>query len=124
MKIRACCLKEKDLFEKLGHLYCVTEIDERYIHYAYAEDRGYMVKVSNVGKMGKNSQEWILLKGVRNHPKQQGTRVIQLSENNIQINEYPSVSDAARAVEISRTLIYRALNGSLETAGGYRWRRA
>lgn len=124
MKIRACCLKEKDLFEKQGYTYIVTKVTEDKIFYAsVTETNDKRYRANNHSYMGRKSQEFVIHKGGLVSGKSK-VRVVQVSPDGNDLATFSSVDAAAEFVGVAKSRIYCVINGHRVYAGGYRWRRA
>lgn len=85
-------------------------------------------KDGNKSNNNVNNLEWCTYSHNNKHAlennlrKPRGRNIIQLTLDNKIINEFISVSEAARITSINRGNISHCLNGRNDTAGGYLWR--
>ena len=65
-------------------------------------------------------------KNIENHRKNmakaRGKPIQQFTLDNVFLNEFESISEAARQMEINKTGIQHCVNGRANTAGGYLWK--
>lgn len=70
----------------------------------------YKERLDPIVKIKKN------LKGIR------GKRILQMDDNGNIINEFISLNEAARQLNINPTSISKALHGYIKRAGGFYWK--
>ena len=51
-----------------------------------------------------------------------GKRIVQIDDNGNEINEFISLNEASRQLNIDYTSISKALHGHIKRAGGFYWK--
>lgn len=124
-KIRACELEVYDIFVKLGVEYKVLRKEHGRLYYLSVTSKRTTPFLGQY--MGANSQEWVLLVAKAKPSKRiayNSRLFIKRDLAGNYIEDFYSVSKAAKSVNRTKKAIQNCLNGFSKTSGGFKWEYA